>query len=186
MDKNYLMLLNKLREPLGNLGILVDDLDTKTLNKCSRILPAIEAIVAERRDHEKALERLVVSFVSIGEKTGIDRKSLAENPVYRKIIESFKTVREAMHDKEVERLTLELERYKKIEADVVEIKAKQMEINLKYAEAVQGKEDAESEWSLTKESLQQANERIKDLEKENMKLLKILEAYKGLYPTPKA
>ena len=153
----------------------------KTLNKCKPILTAIESIKVERKAAEDTLLSLEVNFKSIADRTGIDRKSLAENDVYRQIITSVKTTREAKTDKRVAALSLELEQYKKMEADVDAIKEQQMALNLKLASAEQDKDDLRREWDVTKESLQQANEKIEKQEKENMKLRHTLEIYQGAY-----
>ena len=182
MNPDYIPLLNELRGPLKEYGIMADDLGMKTLNKCKVILAAVEAIKAERTAHETALLSLEISFKSVGERTGIDRKSLAENEVYRAIIESTRTTREARIDKTIAALTLELEQYKKMEADVEAVKERQMELNRLYASAEQDKAELQRDWDVTKESLQQANEKIDKLEKENIKLRRTLEAYQGMYP----
>lgn len=185
MNPDYIPLLNELRGPLKEYGIMADDLGMKTLNKCKVILAAVENIKAERIAHENSLLSLEISFKSVGERTGIDRKSLAENEVYRTIIESARTTREARVDKTIAALKLELEQYKKMEADVEAVKERQMELNRLYASAEQDKAELQRDWDVTKESLQQANEKIDKLQKENAKLRRTLEAYQGMYPCEK-
>lgn len=182
MNPDYIPLLNELRGPLKEYGIIADDLGMKTLNKCKIILSGVESIKAERKAHEDALVSLEISFKNVGERTGIDRKSLAENEVYRRIIDSARTTREAKIDMTIANLTLELEQYKKMEADVEAVKEKQMDLNRKYAMAEQDKAELQRDLDVTKESLQQANEKIDKMEKENNKLRHTLEAYKGMYP----
>ena len=181
MNPDYLPLLNELREPLKKYGINADDLGMKTLNKCKPILAAIESIMTERKAAEDALLSLEINFKSIADRTGIDRKSLAENEVYRQIITSVKTTKEAKTDKRVAALSLELEQYKKMEIDVKAIKEQQMDLNRKYATAEQEKADLRREWNVTKDSLQQAKEKIEKLEKENRALRHTLEVYQGAY-----
>ena len=185
MNPNYIPLLNELREPLKQYGIMADDLDMKTLNKCKPILAAIESIMAERKAHEEALLSLEISFKNIGEHTGIDRKSLAENEIYRKIISSAKTTKEARIDKTIAALSHELEQYKKMEADVEAIKTQQMDLNIKYAMVEQDKTAIQRDRDTVKEALQQANEKIDKLEKENIKYRHALEAYQNMYPSGK-
>ena len=182
MDPEYLTLVNELREPLKQYGILADDLDTKTLKKCRIILAAIKDIKAERMIHEEALKPLQINFMTIERRTGINHKSLSENDVYNQIITSDKTEKEEKTDKRIASLSLELAKYKKMEADVDDVKKQQLALNKKYAEAEQEKTDLKREWGITQESLQQANEKIDKLEKENMKLRHIIESYSGMYP----
>ncbi|MBQ7421478.1 MAG: hypothetical protein IJV27_04990 [Prevotella sp.] len=181
MNPDYKPLLNELRVPLKEYGINADDLGMKTLNKCKPILAAIESIKAERKAAENTLLSLEITFKSVADRTGIDRKSLAENEIYRHIIESVKTTREARTDKRIAALSLQLEQYKKMESDIGAIKEHQMDLNRKYATAEQDKADLRREWDVTKDCLQQANEKIEKLEKENMNLRHTLEAYQGAY-----
>lgn len=186
MNKDYLPLVNELRGPLSEYRIMADDLDMKTLNKCKKILSAVNDIKMERKDCEDTLSSLEINFKTIEGRTGIDRKSLAENDVYRLIITTAKTNKEAKTEKRIQELSLELEQYKKWEKDLEDTKQQQMAINIKYATSEQDKEDLKREWDITKESLQQANEKILKLEKENMKLRQVLESYQGQFTVSKS
>ncbi len=174
MDPNYENLLNELRSPLKEYGVNADDLGMKTLNKCKPILAAIEAIKAERKAAEDRLLSLEISFNSIADRTGIDRKSLAENEIYRRLILSAKTAREERVDKRIKTLSLELEQYKRMEADVEATIQRQMDLNRKYAVAETEKVNLQQEYEIIQKRLDEANKTIGELQKENMNLNRVI------------
>lgn len=82
-------LRNMLRTPLGNLDINVDDMDAKTLHNVEKVYNASAQIAKEREDTQALLERTVVNYSTVSDRSGLDRHTIADNATYRKIVDAY-------------------------------------------------------------------------------------------------
>ena len=170
-NKEYLELVKRLSGPLAAYCIDANDLDTKTLNNCDKLLKGI-AVIAEKRDeHLDALKHLTYSFENIAEACGMNRRTLSENETYSKIISFHYEGYAARTNDEIRELRIQLDKYKKNEKDMEEKLNASLSVKTKlaFAEAEKErlrreKEYAEEDLAKEKKEKEEAQRRLLELQ----------------------
>ena len=175
-NKDYLDLVNSIRDRLAEIGINADDLGTKTLRNCKKMLEVIDDILEKR----KMVEKLHINRMSISNLSGMDRGTLRENPVYDQIISFYHDESpDGYKQKEKREQELKLEKYKKEVADYNKKFEAQLELNVECATLRQLLEDERRKHKLSSEALSEANKKIVDLQKQLSESQALVRAIQG-------
>lgn len=170
--KEETSLRNKNRDRMHAMGLNVDDMDTKTLNKADRIIDACEKLSALRRQS-------FVNNSSVARETNITRKTLGANPDYRKIIDYYRDEPVRIRDERVKELEEELAKYKRATAEYdMKLKAALAE-GTKTADVYTAYKNECASHKTTRDALTNANAQIENLRRENTELRNTLHAMKG-------